>query len=327
MSTTQTRQNLVKITTAARLSGIRVETLRAWDNRDQLKPVQRVGNTRYYTQEQVARMTSLNTLIQSGIGYTIGELCGKTDGEIHALVADLHQSTALPQVLDQPTSSRAVVVGWRLMLLRDKTIEDDVVRTIAPNIEDVESFYDYLRRVDHDGLKTVVVELPSVWDIKFLKDFRERVDQFNQTDCHVIAVSYLNDPVSFESYREQAEAIGMSLLDGSDITWQRIIDEIKNNLALRHEILDPASRVPSSDLSRLARSSQRIAGVAVADLAHLYQTVYDMTGLAQREIAHQPSLDEGVQQVADKLKDVYEELESCLDLIRNLSLNSKDLDQ
>lgn len=327
MSITETRQNLVKITSAARLSGIRVETLRAWDNRGQLKPVQRVGNTRYYTQDQVARMTSLNTLIRSGVGYSIGELCGKTDDELQVLVSELHATAELTPELNEPSVNRAVVVGWRLMSLRDKSIENDDIHTIAPNIEDVEAFYSYLRRIDHDGLKTVVVELPSLWDLKFIKNFRDRVDQFNQTDCHVIAVSFLNDPGSFEHYRNQASQIGVSLLDGSNITWQNILDEIKNNLAIRHEILDPESRVPPSDLARLARSNQRIAGVAVADLVDLYQKVYDITGLAQRETAQQQPIGKGVKQVADKLRDIYEELESCIDLVRNFRVTSDDLDQ
>ena len=326
MSTLQTRENLVKITTAARLSGIRVETLRAWDNRGQLKPVQRVGNTRYYTADQVSRMTSLNTLIQSGVGYTIGELCRKNDDELQSLVSELHETSELTPALNKPSANRAVVVGWRLMSLRDKNLEGDDVHTIAPNIEDIEAFYDYLRRIDHDGLKTVVVELPSLWDLNLIKEFRERLDKFNQTDCHVIAVSFLNDPGSFEHYRDQAKQIGVSLLDGSTLVWQDILDEIRNNLAIRHEILDPESGIPPRELARLARSNQRIAGVAVADLADLYQRVYDITGLAQRETADRQTIGEGIEQVAEKLKDVYKELESCLDLVREFSSAVEDHD-
>ena len=139
MSNIETRQNLVKISTASHLSGIRVETLRAWDKRGQLEPTQRVGNTRYYTTEQVERMKALNTLIQSGIGYTIGELCLKDDRELNQLVAQLHESPGLHVAPESAENVKIVVAGWRLAELRDTTIEEEPYKTVAPNLDDVEA--------------------------------------------------------------------------------------------------------------------------------------------------------------------------------------------
>ena len=300
------------------MSGIRVETLRAWDNRGQLEPVQRVGNTRYYTSAQVERMKSLNTLIQSGAGYAIGDLCVKSDDELQALVSDLYTTSELPPAPEIRRSSSAVVVGWRLMQLRDPSIENDDVRTVAPNIDDVEAFYDYLRRLDHDGLKMAVVELPSIWNVNYIKELRKKIDSLNQSDCHVIAVSFMNDPETFENDRDDAKQIGVSLLDGAALTWPKVLDEINSTLVIRNEVIGEATvKVSAAELARLASSDERVAGIAVAEIAGLYQKMADITGLAKREadrtaISHQDSAN----LLTHHLQAVFTELEACLDVVR-----------
>ena len=174
MSMQDTRQNLVKISTASHLSGIRIETLRAWDKRGQLQPTQRVGNTRYYTTAQVERMKALNALIQSGIGYTIGELCDRSDTEIQRLYAQMNEDPSLLATPTSPARNKAVVAGWRLEQLRDTQLEDDDIMIVTPNLDDVETFFQYLRRLDHADLDIVVIELPSTWDLNYINSLREQ---------------------------------------------------------------------------------------------------------------------------------------------------------
>ncbi len=321
MSAIETRQNLVKISTASHLSGIRVETLRAWDKRGQLEPRQRVGNTRYYTTDQVERMKALNTLIRSGIGYSIGELCVKSDDEIQQLVSELHQAPGLHAAPEVTSSSRVVVVGWRLTLLRDVNLENEQLRTAAPNIDDIEAFLQYLRRLEHDGLDIAVIELPSTWDMNYINDLREKIDALNHSDCHVIAVSYLNDPASFHEYEQEAHQKGVSLLDGTDLTWDVVLNEIRAVQTMRHEATDDSTlSMTTSELARLSMSTQRIAGVAVADIVDLYQRTSDIRGLAQREISRQLFADNmQVNRFVDQLRAVHGELAECLALVREVS--------
>ncbi len=318
MSSIETRQNLVRISTASHLSGIRVETLRAWDKRGQLEPVQRVGNTRYYTPDQVERMKALHILIQSGIGYSIGELCTKSDDEIHQLVAQLHASPGLHVTPEFSPTSRIVVVGWRLMDLRDTKFENDELQTVAPNIEDVETFFRYLKRLEHDGLDAAVIELPSAWDLSYIDLLRTQIDEFDHSDCHLIAVSFLNDPDSFHQYQNEAKQKGVSLLDGRDLTWETVLTEIKHALTMRNEAVgDSTISLSASELARLAKSTHRIAGIAVADVVSLYQRAADMRGLAQREATRQllPN-DPHATRFVEQLRSIHGELGECLSFIR-----------
>ena len=314
MSTIETRQNLVKISTASHLSGIRVETLRAWDKRGQLEPTQRVGNTRYYTTAQVERMKALNVLIQSGIGYSIGELCRKSDEELQTLVAQLHEAPGLHVAPEPATNAKVVVAGWRVMDLRDGQQEDDELRTVAPNLEDVGTFLQYLKRHDHAGVDIAIVELPPEWDMDYINTLRQQIDELNHPNCHVIAISFLNDPSSFHQYQDEAKQKGVSLLDNKELSWEAVLKEARNVLAMRHDVSDVSSTTLSAaELARLARSKHRLAGVALADIVNLYQHVADMRGLAQREAAQQLSPSNNLaKNLVDQLSSVHGELNDII---------------
>lgn len=321
MATVNTRQSLVKISTASHMSGIRVETLRAWDKRGQFEPTQRVGNTRYYTTAQVERMKALNTLIQSGVGYTIGELCHKDDQDLYELVAQLHASPGLHVPPESTEQAKVVVAGWRVAELRDTTIEEELNKTVAPNLDDVEAFLRYLKRLDHAGLDIAIIELPSVWDLDYIQALRGHVDELNHPDCHVIAVSFLNNPTSFPQYQKEAKQKGVSLLDGDDLTWEFVLGEINSVLAMRNRVSDASSTTLSpGELARLSRSKQRAAGIAVADLANLYQHIEDMCGLAQREAGQQMTPNDSLAtHLLDQLRSVHGELAECLLFVRELT--------
>ncbi len=318
------RQNLVKISTASRMSGIRIETLRAWDNRGQFEPIRRVGNTRYYTATQVERMKVLNTLLQSGMGYSIGELCVKSDAELQQHVTELHETPGLQAMPELRSNTTAVIVGWRLMAIRDTSIEDEV-NTVAPNIDDIETFYKYVARLQHDSLNMAVIELPSVWDLHFIRTLRERIDQLNHPECHLIAVSFLNDPTTFSQYTQEAQQKGVSLLDGTNLTWKSVLSEIRKAFEMQNEVVNSLSTIiPSVELARLARSNERIGGIAVADIANLYQRIADINGLAQREASQHVVKEPHANQLTHRLRSVHEELAACLELMSDASLESSE---
>ena len=153
------------------------------------------------------------------------------------------------------------------MDLRDTKFENDELQTVAPNIEDVETFFRYLKRLEHDGLDAAVIELPSAWDLNYIDLLRTQIDEFDHSDCHLIAVSFLNDPDSFHQYQNEAKQKGVSLLDGRDLTWETVLTEIKHALTMRNEAVgDSTISLSASELARLAKSTHRIAGIAVADV-------------------------------------------------------------
>lgn len=318
MYNSETEQKLVKISTAAQLSGIRVETLRAWDKRKQLIATRRIGNTRYYTQEQVKQMQSLNALIKSGVGYSIGELCSKSIAELNELVDELHSNPHLHAAPVMPNKDAALIVGWRLMQKRDTSIEDDQTRTSAPNLLDLESFYEFLQLKDNDVVKVAVIELPATWDHAMLEQIRRQVDDLNQAECELIGVCLKANPDHFEADKTSAQRHGISLVDGNDLQWKDVLEEIKATRKIHGEsVQDTSSRVDREQLFRLINSDVRVCGVAVADVARLYAELEDLAGLCSRESSRQ-QFDSSAPAILAHLNSALVELESCLEIVSDL---------
>ena len=316
MSNTETEQKLFKISTASRITGIRVETLRAWDKRNQLVATKRIGNTRYYSQEQVDRLIALHTLITSGIGYAIGDLSLKTTEELNELVMELHDNPQLhPAPLKQTLKDAALIVGWRLMKLRDTDLEDDDHRTSAPNLYDLQSFYEYLQLIEHDVLQVAVVELPATWNHDLIKELREKVDALNQSDCHLIGVCYQANPDLFQQDKDFAAKMGLDLVDGRNLTWSEVLNQIESaRRSVGDSVQETAARVDRAGLFRLINSDVRITGVAVADIARLYGDLEELAGLANREIDRYP-YDRTSTALLQHLNSILNEFESCLSIV------------
>ena len=318
MYNSETEQKLVKISAASRLSGIRVETLRAWDKRKQLVATRRIGNTRYYSQNQVKQMQSLNLLIKSGAGYSIGDLCTKSNAELDELVGELHSNPQLHASLAMPSKDAALIVGWRLMKLRDTAIEDEQTRTSAPNLHDLEAFYEFLHLKDHDLMRVAVLELPATWDLPMLEGIRKRVDDLDQAECELIGVCLKANPDHFESDKRAAERYGITLLNGNDLNWQDVLAAITEIRRLHGETVQETSgRVSRDHLYRLIESDSRVNGIAVADIARLYAEVEDLAGLALRE-SNRQIYDSSTSAILDHLNSVLLELESCLGIVAEL---------
>lgn len=66
MTSTEETEDLYRIGTVTKLTGIAVERLRAWERRYGLTPVHRSGKTRFYSAEQVAQLQQLKRLVDAG---------------------------------------------------------------------------------------------------------------------------------------------------------------------------------------------------------------------------------------------------------------------
>ena len=86
--------NLYKIGTVSKRTGISPERLRAWERRYGLEPAERSGKTRFYSGEQLTRLGAIKSLIDEG--HPISQLAALSDAEIEQLLADSESVPATP---------------------------------------------------------------------------------------------------------------------------------------------------------------------------------------------------------------------------------------
>ena len=75
-------EDLYRIGTVAKMTGIAVERLRAWERRYGLEPARRSGKTRYYNDHQVAQLRKIKALTDSG--HAISSLVPLSDAQLDA---------------------------------------------------------------------------------------------------------------------------------------------------------------------------------------------------------------------------------------------------
>ena len=107
--------DLYKIGSVAGRTGISVERLRAWERRYGLEPAHRDGQTRFYSESQVQRLTAIKTLLDRG--DAIRRVVDLDDAELQRRV---REDGGTEQVL------RVGLVGAPLVLLQRRAQETDV---------------------------------------------------------------------------------------------------------------------------------------------------------------------------------------------------------
>lgn len=97
-----------RIGTIAKLTGISVERLRAWERRYELIPAHREGKTRYYSVEQLERLQKIKRLVDAG--HAISSLVDLSDQHLDARLGSRTAGKT-------PISVRAGIVGPNLIVL------------------------------------------------------------------------------------------------------------------------------------------------------------------------------------------------------------------
>jgi len=111
-----TDTDLYKIGTVAKLTGIAVERLRAWERRYGLTPASREGKTRFFSATQVERLRRIKRLIDQG--HPVSTLINLSDA---ALNERLQALTPAP-LEHAPNAAPAVaLVGTQLLMLEQDT--------------------------------------------------------------------------------------------------------------------------------------------------------------------------------------------------------------
>lgn len=120
--------DLYRIGTVAKLTGVSVERLRAWERRYGLSPSHRAGKIRFYSRDQVERLRRIRTLTDSG--QAISSLIDLTDEQLSARLGSTTNSVA-----DKPSpaaqqrerrQSQIALVGTNLLLLNSSDDTDNL---------------------------------------------------------------------------------------------------------------------------------------------------------------------------------------------------------
>ena len=102
---------LYRIGTAASLTGVAVERLRAWERRYGLAPAQKSGRTRYYDADQVQQLSLIKRLTDQG--HTISNLANLTVSQLEERLGQSKQS----QTLVASHTPNIGLVGSNLIIL------------------------------------------------------------------------------------------------------------------------------------------------------------------------------------------------------------------
>jgi MerR family transcriptional regulator, light-induced transcriptional regulator len=143
---------LYRIGTVAKLTGISVECLRAWERRHGLEPAERDGRTRYYSQDQLRRLEKIKLLIEAG--HPISSLVELSDEQLDARTG-LRRPRLNPHRLPQ-----VGLVGPNLLILEQEADQSDVAE-VCQRWVSIDDFVGS-RPAERAQLDVVAVQIPSL---------------------------------------------------------------------------------------------------------------------------------------------------------------------
>ena len=138
-------EDLYRIGTAATLTGVAVERLRAWDRRYGLAPVHRSGKTRFYNRAQLDRLKRIKQLIDHG--QPISSLVDLSDEQLARRLTATHEVAAY-----SPTVG---LIGPNLLVLEHQS---DAAIEIAARWANMNAFTAHPEAAA--GLDVIAVQLP-----------------------------------------------------------------------------------------------------------------------------------------------------------------------
>lgn len=151
-----------RIGTIAKLTGLSVERLRAWERRYELVPDHRQGKTRYYSQSQLDRLQKIKRLIDAG--HSISSLIELTDQHLDARLSSRTTSAA-------PRSVRVGLIGPNLLML-EKSSKDTTRITVDERWTNMDAFAADEAAVG-SNIDVIIAEIPLL-SIKLVRFIREK---------------------------------------------------------------------------------------------------------------------------------------------------------
>ena len=154
-------EDLYRIGTVAKLTGIAVERLRAWERRYGIAPAHRTGRTRFYDKGQVERLKTLKALIDAG--HPISSIAGLDGAQLTQRLAH-HQGRAGPRgATAAPAGARTTpaptvgLIGPNLLVLEQRSGQQTTLE-VAARWANVDAFQQEPNL--HGELDVLVVQLP-----------------------------------------------------------------------------------------------------------------------------------------------------------------------
>ena len=163
---------LYRIGTVAKLTGITVECLRAWERRHGFEPAERDGRTRYYSHDQLKRLEKIKVLIEDG--HPISSLVELTDEQL-----DARMGIARPRITPHRLP-QVGLVGPNLLILEQGAEESDLAE-VSQRWVSIEDFVSS-RAAERAQLDVIAVQIPSL-----NADVLQRVRRA-APDCRLLAV-------------------------------------------------------------------------------------------------------------------------------------------
>lgn len=124
---TELDDDLYRIGTAAKLTGLSVERLRAWERRFDLVPAHRSGKIRFYSREQIERLSKIRGLIDSG--HSVSSIIDLDDDQLDNRLQA--KTTAKGPQKNRLAEPRVALIGPNLLLAEQKIGSWDGVEVIG----------------------------------------------------------------------------------------------------------------------------------------------------------------------------------------------------
>jgi methanogenic corrinoid protein MtbC1 len=127
------------------LTGIGIDTLRAWERRHQAVTPVRDDRGRMYTEADIARLRLLRSAVEHG--HSIGRLAGLTDVELRQLAAAGQDATAMSAVASARRTSIDTAALTAALHTYDATAIDQEISRLASVLPSLELLRDVLMPV------------------------------------------------------------------------------------------------------------------------------------------------------------------------------------
>jgi DNA-binding transcriptional MerR regulator len=267
LTSTEETEDLYRIGTVTKLTGIAVERLRAWERRYGLTPVHRSGKTRFYSTEQVAQLQQLKRLVDAG--HPISSLVDLSNEQLEQRLAQSRRST---------TAAASVgLIGPNLLVLEQRQGTQTRLNISArwANL----TAYQEDEEALHAPLDVLLVQLPVL-------KTQEILDlQATQPHIAIIALYQFATPKNLELAQENSiEAVAWPL------TWpelERVVATTSGS-PLRATRSAPR-RYSDADLIAIAASDSDPAGCP----AHLVSLITQLNAFADYAASLSPETAEG----------------------------------
>jgi DNA-binding transcriptional MerR regulator/methylmalonyl-CoA mutase cobalamin-binding subunit len=136
------------IRAVSKLTGIGIDTLRAWERRHQAVTPVRDDRGRMYTDADIARLRLLRSAVEHG--HTIGRLAGLTDVELRQLAAAGQGATPMSAVVSERRTSIDTAGLTAALQTYDATAIDQQISRLASVLPPLELLRDVLMPVGDD---------------------------------------------------------------------------------------------------------------------------------------------------------------------------------